>query len=105
MRVNPDMMLQIGFRDLPPEGQEKWAQEMTYTSAALFASPAVYEPWANNIPCSYIFTVNDGALPLSVQKGLAEQLGPEAKTASLNSDHAPHVSMPEELVKAIEAVI
>lgn len=99
------MIPQLAFSDLPLEGQEKWAKEMTYTSAALFASPAVYEPWANGIPCSYIHTINDGALPFPVQQGLAQQLGPDAKTASLSSNHSPHVSMPEELVKAIESVI
>lgn len=99
------MIPQVAFSDLAPEDQVKWAKEMTYTSAALFASPALYEPWANGVACSYIFTVNDGAIPLPVQQGLAQQLGPEAKTASLKSNHSPHVSMPEDLVKAIESVI
>lgn len=99
------MVPQIAFSDLSPADQERWAKEMTYTSAALFASPALYEPWANNIACSYIFTEKDGAIPLAVQQSLAERLGPAAKTASLPANHSPHISMPEELVKAIESVI
>lgn len=99
------MVPDLALSDLSAEDREKWAKEMTYTSAALFASPALYEPWANGVACSYIFTADDGAIPLAVQQGLAQQLGPEAKTASLKANHSPHVSMPEELVKAIESVI
>lgn len=99
------MVNDVAFGDLSPEDQAKWAKEMTHTSAALFASPALYEPWANNIPCSYIYTAIDGAIPLPVQQSLAQQLGTEAKTASLNASHCPHLSMPEDLVKAIESVM
>lgn len=73
-------------------------------SAALFAAPATYEPWAHGIPCSYIFTTEDGALPYPVQQAMAQQLGPEAKTASVKASHCPFLSMPDELVKAVESV-
>lgn len=78
---------------------------MTYTSAALFASPAVYEPWSNNIPTAYIFTTLDGALPFPVQQNMAKQLGPQSKTASLDANHCPFLSIPDQLVKAIESVL
>ncbi|KAF3760851.1 alpha/beta-hydrolase [Cryphonectria parasitica EP155] len=102
---NPDMIPQVGFNDLSAEEQSKWAKEMTYTSAALFATPAEYEPWASGIPCAYVYTSEDHALPLPVQQGMSSQLGPEAKTATLKAGHCPFLSMPDGLVKAVESVL
>ncbi|PSR98983.1 Alpha/Beta hydrolase protein [Coniella lustricola] len=104
---NPDMVPQVAFNDLAsqPDEQAKWVREMDYTSAALFASPAAYEPWANGIPCAYIHTSDDGALPLPVQQAMAPQLGAHAKSATLKAGHCPHLSVPDDLVKAIESVL
>lgn len=102
---NPDMLPQVGFNDLPPAEQEKWAKEMTHTSAALFATPAAYEPWAHGVPCSYIFTELDGGIPFPAQQGMAQLLGPGAKSATLKSGHCPFLSMPGDLIKAIESVL
>ncbi len=98
------MFPQIGFNDLSAEDQARWAKEATHTSAALFATPSSYEPWATGIPCSYIFTSDDNALPLVFQQGMAQQLGPEPRTATLKSGHCPFLSMPDELLKALETV-
>lgn len=74
-------------------------------SAVLFATPAKYEPWANGIPCAYLFTTEDNALPYPAQQGMAQQLGPGAKTAAVKAGHSPFLSVPLELVKAIESVL
>lgn len=99
------MIPEVALNDLSPEEQTKWAAEMTHTSAALFAAPALYEPWANGIPCSYIFHTEDNALPLAHQQGMAQLLGPDAKTAMLNAGHCSFLSIPDDLVKAIESMI
>jgi hypothetical protein len=99
-----DMFPRIGFNDLPPGEQARWAKEATHTSAALFATPSSYEPWANGIPCSYIFCSEDNALPLPLQQGMVQQLGPEPRTASLKSGHCPFLSMPIDLLRALETV-
>ncbi|KAH8788139.1 Alpha/beta hydrolase fold-1 [Diaporthe sp. PMI_573] len=101
---NPEMIPQVGLNDLSPEEQTKWAAEMTHTSAALFAAPALYEPWANGIPCSYIFHTEDNALPLAYQQGMAQLLGPDAKTATLKAGHSSFLSIPDQLVKVIESM-
>lgn len=98
------MLPQVAFNDLSADDQARWAQEMTYTSAALFAAPWGYEPWAAGVPCSYIFCTNDNALPLPYQQGMAQQLGPEPRTASLPSGHCPFLSMPDDLLTAFESV-
>lgn len=99
------MLPQVAFNDISPEEQTKWAAGMTHTSAALFATPALHEPWANGIPCSYILHTEDNALPLAHQQGMAQLLGPEAKTATLKAGHCSFLSIPDQLVKAIESVI
>lgn len=71
----------------------------------LFATPAKYEPWTNDIPCSYIFTIDDNALPYPAQQAMAQQLGPKAKTAAVKAGHSPFLSVPDELVKAVEQVL
>ncbi|POS75133.1 hypothetical protein DHEL01_v206467 [Diaporthe helianthi] len=102
---NPEVLPQVGFNDLSPEEQARWAPEMTHTSAALFTAPALFEPWANGIPCSYIFHTEDNALPLAYQQGMAQMLGPDAKTATLKAGHCSFLSIPNQLVKAIESTI
>jgi hypothetical protein len=99
------MFPQVGFNDMPAEEQARWAKEATYTSAALFATPSGYEPWASGVPCSYVFTADDNALPLMYQQGMSQQLGPEPRTATLKSGHCPFLSMPDELLKAFKSVL
>ncbi|CAN8106219.1 unnamed protein product [Discula destructiva] len=105
VRGHPDMIAEVGFNDLSADEQAKWSKEMTHTSAALFASPAKYEPWAHGISCAYIHTAEDGALPYPIQQQMVQQLGPDAKTAVLKAGHSPYLSMPDELIKAIGSVL
>ncbi|KAI0147040.1 alpha/beta-hydrolase [Xylariaceae sp. FL1272] len=100
----PEMLPQVAFNDLDAEGQAKWSKEMTHTSAALFATPSSYEPWANGVPCGYIYCTEDNALPLPIQQQMSAQLGPEPVTVSIKSGHCPHLSIPDELVAAIKTV-
>ncbi|KAK0649941.1 Alpha/beta hydrolase fold-1 [Cercophora newfieldiana] len=100
-----EMLPQVGFNDLPVDEQAKWVKEMTHTSTALFVAPSGYELWANGVPCSYLFCTEDNALPLAYQQGMAQQLGPENRTANLKSGHCPFLSVPDQLLKAFEDVI
>ncbi|EAA28807.1 alpha/beta-hydrolase [Neurospora crassa] len=97
-----EMLADVMFNDLNAEEQQRWMTEMTHTSAALFATPSGYEPWKDGIPCAYIFCAKDHALPLAAQQKMAAQLGPEAKAVTLESGHCPFLSMPEQLVDAIQ---
>ena len=99
------MFPQVGFNDMSPEDQARWSKEATHTSAALFATPSGYEPWASGIPCSYILCSDDNALPMPFQQGMVQQLGPEPRTATLKSGHCPFLSMPDDLLKALETVL
>lgn len=95
------MMPQVGLSDLSPEDVRKWAKEMSHTSAALFVGKSEYEPWADGVPCAYIFTKQDGALPYPLQQKMAQQLGPDPLTAEVDANHCPFLSRPEELLSAV----
>ncbi|KAB5580097.1 Alpha/beta hydrolase fold-1 [Coniochaeta sp. 2T2.1] len=101
-----DVFPQIGFNDLPPEDRARWAKEATHTSASLFSAPWGHEPWANGtIPCSYIFCSADNALLLAFQQGMVQQLGLKPRTATLERGHCPFLSMPDEMLKALQSVV
>ncbi|KUJ08559.1 alpha/beta-hydrolase [Mollisia scopiformis] len=97
---------QIALNDMPAEKAKAYSAQLTHTSVSAFATPSTFEPWANAIPCTYIFCEIDNALPLPVQQQMASQLGPNATTFSLKAGHCPFLSMPEQLrdviVKASE---
>ena len=103
--IPADVRAEIGFSDLSPEEQEKWSKEFAHTSAVLFEGTSEYEPWNDGVPCAYIFTEDDGALPYPLQQQLATQLGPNAPTASLKANHSPFLSVPKELLEAVEKLV
>ncbi|KAH6651438.1 alpha/beta-hydrolase [Truncatella angustata] len=103
--ARPNLVSQTFFNDLAPELQAKWASAMTHTSAALFATPSQYEPWANGVPRGYIFCSDDNALPPPYQQQMIAQLGPEVVIASLHAGHCPHLSVANELLHAFESIV
>jgi hypothetical protein len=100
------MMPEIGFNDLPADQKTYWSQQVTWTSAALFAAPSQFAPWANGIPCAYIFQTLDNALPYDLQQGMAQQLqlGPDPRTATIEAGHCGFLSIPERLLGALKQV-
>lgn len=103
--VDPASILHLGLGDLPPAEQEKWSKEMSHTSAALFASTSEYEPWKDGVSCAYIYTEDDGALPYPLQQQMAAQLDPEAPKILIKANHCPFLSVPAELLAAVEKIV
>ncbi|KAI0100450.1 alpha/beta-hydrolase [Hypoxylon sp. NC0597] len=102
--VRPQTVVDAIYHDLDDEIRSKWAQEVSYTSAALFDGVSQYEPWSEGVPCGYIFCSEDNALPLRIQQDMAAQLGSEPITATVKAGHSPFLSVPDELVAAIAEV-
>lgn len=98
------MVPDLVFSDLSPDERKKWMLEISHTSAALFTGVAEFEPWNEGIPCGYIFTKLDGALPYALQEKMATQMGPNGRTVTLDANHNPFLSMPEAVVRAIEEI-
>ncbi|KAI0879880.1 alpha/beta-hydrolase [Annulohypoxylon maeteangense] len=103
--LHEDKLPDALYNDLDEESGLKWAKEVSSTSAALFGGVSNYEPWAEGVPCAYIFCDDDKALPMQVQREMATQfLGPDPITVNLKAGHSPFLSMPDELVAAIAKV-
>jgi pimeloyl-ACP methyl ester carboxylesterase len=99
------MIRQVVFNDILEEKIPLFASQLSHTAASVFATPSYYEPWANNVPCAYIYCTEDNAIPLPIQQQMASQLGPHASTSSVKAGHCPHLSIPDELAKVIEQTI
>ncbi len=83
------------------EDIEFYYSHLRHSAVAAFATPSAYEPWSNDIPCSYIFCEIDKCITLPVQQMMASQLGPAALTFSLKAGHVPFISFPQESADAI----
>lgn len=98
-------MPEIGMNDLPADEQKKWCAEMSHTSTALFMGVNEFEPWSEGIPCAYVLTELDGAMPVELQHKMAEQLGPDAIKITLHAGHCPFLSTKKELLESVEKIV
>lgn len=57
-----------------------------------------------SIPRTYVECVHDRTIPISSQR-LMQQLAPGTKVVTLDSDHSPYLSRPDELTAALIAAI
>ena len=89
----------IFYNDVPVEIQNHWISQLQPHTAASFQIPNSYEPW-NDIPCTYVFTEKDNAIPLFAQKAMAGGMG-DISTVSLDASHSPFLSMPKRVAKVI----
>ncbi|KAK3950599.1 Alpha/Beta hydrolase protein [Pseudoneurospora amorphoporcata] len=95
----------ILLNDLPEEERKYLGQQITHTSLGLFSTPSTFEPWSNGVPCSYIYCERDNAICMSDQRAMRDRLGPDAKEVSIDSGHCPYLSMPKDLLRAIEELL
>jgi hypothetical protein len=63
-----------------------------------------YEPWNSKIPCMYVFTELDNAIPLAVQQAMASSMG-DITTASLKASHSSFLSQPQNDAKLIQCAV
>ncbi|KAI9041120.1 alpha/beta hydrolase [Aspergillus affinis] len=89
----------VFYNDLPPETQSHWISQLRPHTATSFEIPNSYEPW-KDIPCTYVFTEQDNAIPLFAQKAMAGGMG-DISTVSLDASHSPFLSMPKQVAKII----
>ncbi|KAI1865036.1 uncharacterized protein JN550_008582 [Neoarthrinium moseri] len=104
VRGVPAMIPQVAFNDMDEGSQQEWTKEMTHTSISLFVTPSAYEPWADGVPCGYIFCENDNSLPLPVQQQMAALIKSTTCTATIQSGHCPFLSKPDDLLEALRGI-
>lgn len=101
----PELLPQVAFNDLDGPAQARCCSEMTHTSVRLFTTPSAYEPWNQGFKCAFVFCSEDNAIPISIQRQMAAQLGSdETLTAELKSGHCPFISVPAQLLDAVKTL-
>lgn len=96
----------VFYNDLSPEDAQKWVEQLTPHPSTAQGTPVEHEAW-RDIPLAYIYCELDAALPIFHQKHMVERVEKQGKTVltfSLKSGHSPFLSMPDEVVKAVQQV-
>ncbi|EMD90354.1 hypothetical protein COCC4DRAFT_127886 [Bipolaris maydis ATCC 48331] len=101
-KVYIDSTPEDGFPDLPEAEQKKWHGILTHTAAGVFSGASTYEPW-HHIPCAYFICDNDTLLVPPIQEAMANSIG--ATIQRNTGSHSPFLSVPDQLVKGIKAVL
>ncbi|KAH7129122.1 Alpha/beta hydrolase fold-1 [Dactylonectria macrodidyma] len=102
---NTDASAEIGLNDLDADARKIWSKEMTHSALGLFTTASNFEPWANSIPIAYIFCTEDNAITYPIQQQMALQAGPDLAFANLHAGHCPYISVPYDLLEAVETIL
>ncbi|KAJ6008044.1 hypothetical protein N7540_012020 [Penicillium herquei] len=92
---------------VPEEEADKFVATLGRWNGTCVAHPLQHCAW-QEIPVSYIHTLNDLGLPLHYQKAMVENIkstGRDIQTFELDSGHCPTTTMPEELATLVEQII
>ncbi|KAF2483976.1 Alpha/beta hydrolase fold-1 [Neohortaea acidophila] len=103
--VNPDGPGFVFYNDVSDEKAQAAIKELKPHSYQTLHSPLTYAAW-KHVPASYIYTTNDNAIPLHIQKMMVEEVGKgyDIRTETLDASHSPFLSVPKETAAAIAKV-
>jgi hypothetical protein len=72
---------------------------------APFVTPVAIDPGSlHGIPRYYVLSTRDRAIPPALQRRMIAE-NPCARVAELDTDHTPHLSMPNELAHVLEGFV
>lgn len=103
---------ELFYHDLPVPEAEEWSSRLTSQSLkALFeGGEYAYAGW-KDVPCWFLMTTEDRALPVCVQRmlvGMAREAGGRVEVREVRSGHCPMLAKPEDtasfLVEAATAL-
>ncbi|ROW07985.1 hypothetical protein VMCG_03590 [Cytospora schulzeri] len=103
---------ELFYHDLPVSESEGWASQLTKQSLkALFeGGEYAYAGW-KDVPCWFLVTTEDRALPVDVQRimiGMAREAGGTVEVREVHSGHCPMLARPDDtasfLVEAATAI-
>lgn len=93
------------YHDLPADEQAHWINELRKIPASTQIMP-ISQASYTCYPISYIYCALDRALPYSAQQDMvadvSEKYGLTISTDTLLAGHSPYLSMPGELLTAVE---
>jgi hypothetical protein len=82
--------------------QETLLKQLQSHAWKAFLSKVTYTAW-RDIPSWFLYSTNDAALTIDMQKASTSLKGGKWKTMTCNADHSPMVSRVEAVVKIVKA--
>ncbi len=99
--VPPDAAAEIFFHCADPDDAKAAADKLCpQLDTSWMIVPKWTEAGAGKVPRLYIEALQDRSVPISVQRTM-QRLLPGARIASLDTDHAPQLSCPNDLVRLL----
>ncbi|WPB03967.1 uncharacterized protein RHO25_008611 [Cercospora beticola] len=96
------------YQDVDPQLAQEAAKHVHIHSYSAFTEITRHAPW-RQFPCTYVYTTEDLALPLSTQQTLLGLLSEEERANfnffTLESGHSPFLSKPDECVKILKQLV
>jgi pimeloyl-ACP methyl ester carboxylesterase len=100
MVFSPETAIDCFYQETPPEVAQAASLRMRPTGAAGTAASPSADPW-RTVPTTYIVCERDRALHPDMQRVMAKKAG---RVESIDTDHSPFVSRPEEFLAVLERV-
>lgn len=96
--LTPKRPGEIFYNDV--ESPQQYIDDLKPHSYQTLWSKLTYAGW-KHVPCTYLYCLQDQAIPIHVQKAMVEGSGVEFRTDTLDASHSPFLSFPDEMTKSI----
>lgn len=100
MVFSPETAINCFYNETPPEVAKAASQRMRPTAAVGMTMTPGADPW-RSVPTTYIVCERDQAVAPEMQRVMAKKAG---RVESIDTDHSPFVSRPEEFGEILESV-
>lgn len=102
LEVNPATPETIFYNDLEKSEQDHWIGRLKPHSYQVMHTPVTYAAW-KDLPCTYLYCMDDQAIPLEIQKMMVEGTaqGCGFRTETVEAGHSPFLSKTKETAEAI----
>lgn len=103
LEVKPMTPEHIFYNDMPDDLVKSSVASLRPHSYQCFHSPVKVASW-QTIPSTYLYCLQDNAIPMFVQKMMVEETakGSGMRTETIDASHSPFHSMPDETAAAIQ---
>lgn len=101
--VTPDNPRTIFYNDLSEDEAARCIKTLQPFSYQCMHSPLEWAAWKHGVPTTYLYTLQDEAIPMFVQKMMVEETakGNEILTQTVDAGHSPFLSKVDETALAI----
>jgi pimeloyl-ACP methyl ester carboxylesterase len=100
MVISPETAIYCFYHETPGDVAQAASLRMRPTAGAGTAANPAADPW-RSVPTTYIVCERDRALHPDMQRTMAKKAG---RVESIDTDHSPFVSRPEEFFAILESV-